>query len=343
MKIRTLICTAFAIQSFTSVAVAGSFEDCVSLTAVIDRKENEFASYAQTTMGDLSNIAALYVALGVPATSCSLEEGRIVLTSQSRATEQFTSASSPQKMPFLRAAEQYWRSWLCTIPGVTENSPYDTFRREITAYSGAALHVFELLPRKCPDGGLVLIPVSDSDGVVDSNRVKATDVGPQEATYKRRSNKRAGMDSTIAAQIRSHVASETNLYFSVFMGRIIFAGTTTSDASKQEILMYASYLPNVELVINEIRVSSLEAEDYSSIDRLIEQGFRDMAKKAGLEAGLIVPFAANQTLYLMGLVTEDEASKANNVAQALPGVLRLVPAFSIVTEAEIEAHMALIQ
>ena len=158
----------------SNLSYASTIEQCSELAATVDRKEREYFEYRSKKYGAQDNQVLILSILGLPESKCSQEDGRVVFTSAHRATAAFDNFNSEQKNALKWAAQQYWKVWLCTIPRVQQNSPYDTRRTRLFSNSGINFHSFELYPRMCPNGEPVALG-DDQKGPTGGNAPNASE------------------------------------------------------------------------------------------------------------------------------------------------------------------------
>lgn len=149
MKTIKSIAVIYFLLLFSSTTLAFQLSDCTDIAAVKDKKEIEFFGYLLQKFGSNNEVVVLHTLLGIPKSSCIEEGGRRVLVSASSVGTFFQSLRDDQKVLLFQASAKYWGRWLCTIPNVQQNSPYDTLRLKVLGPDGATLDEQELYPRRC--------------------------------------------------------------------------------------------------------------------------------------------------------------------------------------------------
>ena len=167
---------AFLLTLTSSFGHASTLSQCNELAITVDKKEKEYLQYRIQKYGEQDTQVLILSILGLPESTCSSEDGRIVLTSIHRAIAAFDEFNTEQKDALKWSAQQYWRVWLCTIPNVQRNSPYDTRRTRLLSSSGGNFHSFELYPRMCPNGEPVV--VDDKYQKPENSKTPSAEVPP---------------------------------------------------------------------------------------------------------------------------------------------------------------------
>ena len=118
--------------------------------------------------------------------------------------------------------------------------------------------------------------------------------------------------------------------------RLLITGEVASEGERKAAGQAAGRVENVRLVDNELAVAgntSISARSSDSvITAKVKAGFID-AKD--LQAQAIKVVTERGIVYLMGIVTEREASRATDMARTVAGVNKVVRVFEIVSEAEL--------
>lgn len=111
---------------------------------------------------------------------------------------------------------------------------------------------------------------------------------------------------------------------------VLLTGEVPDDASKAKIGKIAAEVDNVKRVQNElavVRPSTLgERSNDVYITTRVKTRFLSDGKKR-FSANHVKVFTEASTVYLMGLVSKEEAAAASEIAAATPGVKRVVKVF----------------
>ncbi len=119
---------------------------------------------------------------------------------------------------------------------------------------------------------------------------------------------------------------------------VLLTGEVPTEADRAKVEAAVAKVENVRAVVNELAVmpnSSLsERSNDTVITGKVKAAFVDTK---GLQVASMKVITERGVVYLMGRVTETEATLAGNVARAVGGVQKVVKVFEIITPAELAA------
>lgn len=116
----------------------------------------------------------------------------------------------------------------------------------------------------------------------------------------------------------------------------LLTGFAPDAATRSEAASILSRIENVRSVLNEVSVAPVPGVSAYASDAWITTRVKAALVDAkDLHAIAIKVFTEAKVVYLMGIVTEREASHAAAVASKVPNVIRVVRAFEIISEAEL--------
>lgn len=111
-------------------------------------------------------------------------------------------------------------------------------------------------------------------------------------------------------------------------GILLMTGEVTDEATKQILVSKYSNIRGVRQVVDETFVDNKTPFLKRSNDVWIANKVKSrMVIKTGLDANRVKVVTTRGTVYLMGIVTQDEADKATEIAQKTRGVKRVVKVF----------------
>lgn len=117
---------------------------------------------------------------------------------------------------------------------------------------------------------------------------------------------------------------------------LLLTGEVPSETDRKAVEQVASRIENVRAVQNELAVLGNSAlsqrTNDSAITTKVKAAFVD-AKD--LQSHALKVVTERGVVYLMGLVTEREATRAAEVARVVPGVQRVIRVFEVISEAEL--------
>jgi osmotically-inducible protein OsmY len=119
---------------------------------------------------------------------------------------------------------------------------------------------------------------------------------------------------------------------------VLITGEVPTEADKAAVERAVAGVENVRSVVNELAVSGNASLSMRSQDSVLEAKVKaSFVDAKDLQANAFRIVAERGNIYLMGRVTEREASRAADVARSVPGVLKVVRVFEMLTEAELAA------
>ncbi|WP_455201900.1 BON domain-containing protein [Kaarinaea lacus] len=118
-----------------------------------------------------------------------------------------------------------------------------------------------------------------------------------------------------------------------YNGIVLVTGETLTEELRQQVIDLIRNLPDVKRVHNELVVDNLTSFESRSSDTWITSKVKSqMLSTKELKSTLVKVVTENDTVYLMGIVTEKEANMAVEVARNVNGVKRVVKIFEIIPE-----------
>ncbi len=117
---------------------------------------------------------------------------------------------------------------------------------------------------------------------------------------------------------------------------VLLTGTVLAEADKAAVEREAASIENVKSVVNEVAVGTAASFGNRSNDTLLTSKDKAIfvdAKDVQVNAYKVV--TERGIVYLLGRVTEREASRASDIARGVSGVQKVVRVFEIVSEAEL--------
>ena len=119
-----------------------------------------------------------------------------------------------------------------------------------------------------------------------------------------------------------------NISATVFNGVALLSGQANTAAAKAEAGKIAGQLRHVAKVHNEIEVAGPTSTLVRTNDALLKGKIKlKMTANGSTDAGRIKVVVENGVVYLMGLLTRDEAKAAVTLTQEVFGVQKIVQAF----------------
>ncbi len=118
--------------------------------------------------------------------------------------------------------------------------------------------------------------------------------------------------------------------------QVLLTGEVATEADKVAMEQAVGRIDNVRTVFNELGVTGISSLNSRSADALLTSKVKaSLVDAKDILANVFKVVTERGTVYLMGRVTEREAARATDVAQRVPGVVKVVRLFDILTEAEL--------
>ncbi|MBL8329160.1 MAG: BON domain-containing protein [Rubrivivax sp.] len=141
-----------------------------------------------------------------------------------------------------------------------------------------------------------------------------------------------------AARIRTAVNERGHINVTSYNRTVLISGEAATEADRATIEQTVRAVENVRSVVNETAVMGSSSMTSRSNDALISTRVKAAFVDAkDVQANAFKVVAERGTVFLMGRVTEREAARATEVARGIPGVLKVVRVFEMLTEAELAA------
>jgi osmotically-inducible protein OsmY len=139
-----------------------------------------------------------------------------------------------------------------------------------------------------------------------------------------------------ANRLREAIGDRGHFNITSYNRAVLITGEAATEADRTAVEQAVGKVENLRSVLNETAVmgsSSLTSRSSDTfISGRVKAAFVD-AKDMHANAFKVV--TERGVVYLMGRVTEREATRATDIARGIPGVLKVVRVFEVLTEAEL--------
>jgi osmotically-inducible protein OsmY len=167
-------------------------------------------------------------------------------------------------------------------------------------------------------------------------------VGGSMMAVDRRSTGAQVDDQTIelraATAVSAALGDRGHVNVSSYNRVLLVTGEVPTEADRAKVEAVAAKVENVRAVLNELAVmpntSLVDRSNDTAITGKVKAAFVDTK---GLQVASIKVVTERGVVFMMGRVTEAEATLAANVARAVGGVQKVVKVFEIITPAELAA------
>jgi osmotically-inducible protein OsmY len=139
-----------------------------------------------------------------------------------------------------------------------------------------------------------------------------------------------------SARVRDALGEKAHVNVTSFNRQVLLTGEVATDRDRQIVLGLVEKVENVRSVVNELAVMPITTLSARSNDLLITAKVKgSLVDSRDLFANAFKVVTERGTVYLMGRVTQREASSATNVIRNVNGVTKVVRLFDIITEDEL--------
>jgi osmotically-inducible protein OsmY len=137
-------------------------------------------------------------------------------------------------------------------------------------------------------------------------------------------------------RIREAVADRGHINTTSFNRMVLITGEVASDADRVAVEQAIARIENVRSTVNDLAVMEPTSLAQRSADTILTSKVKATFVDAkDLQSQAIKVVTERGTVYLLGRVTEREASRAAELARSISGVQKVVRVFEILTEAEL--------
>jgi osmotically-inducible protein OsmY len=147
-----------------------------------------------------------------------------------------------------------------------------------------------------------------------------------------------GIEMRSASAIKENFGSNVHANITSYNRQVLITGEVPNASERQKIEQLIGRVENVRTVVNELAVGPASSVTERSSDALISARVKAaMVDSEDVFASIYKVVTERGTVYLMGRVTQREASRATDIARGVSGVKRVVRVFEYLTDAELQA------
>jgi osmotically-inducible protein OsmY len=141
-----------------------------------------------------------------------------------------------------------------------------------------------------------------------------------------------GLELKAAQRIRATVGERSHVSVNSYNRQVLLTGEVYNEADKAAIEQAVSRVDGVRSVVNDLTVGWPSSTSERSRDLVLTAKVKaTLVDAAGLSANAFHVVTEREVVYLMGRVTEEEATRAVDLARAVPGVAKVVRLVEILT------------
>jgi osmotically-inducible protein OsmY len=146
-----------------------------------------------------------------------------------------------------------------------------------------------------------------------------------------------GIELRSANRIREAFLERVHINATSYNRQVLLTGEVPSEADKVRAQEVVSRVENVRSIVNELAVLGNSTLTARSSDALVTGRVKAaMVDAKDLYANAFKVVTERGTTYLLGRVTQREATRATDIARTTPGVQRVVRVLEIISEEELQ-------
>jgi len=139
-------------------------------------------------------------------------------------------------------------------------------------------------------------------------------------------------------RIRSTVGERSHVNVTSYQRQVLLTGEVYNEADKTAIEAAIGKIDGVKSVVNDLGVMWPSSTSERSRDLLLVGKVKaTFVDAAGLASNAFTVVAERGVVYLMGRVTEEEATRAIHLARAVPGVVKVVRLVDVITPEQLKS------
>jgi osmotically-inducible protein OsmY len=143
-----------------------------------------------------------------------------------------------------------------------------------------------------------------------------------------------------SGRVREALGDRVHVVVTSFNRQVLLTGEVPDQVTRETVEQIVRKVDNVSGVINELGIEIISSLSQRSNDLLIATKVRaTLIDASDVSAGAFKVQTERGTVYMMGRVTAREAERATNLVRSISGVQRVVRAFDIVTEEDLQRMM----
>lgn len=151
------------------------------------------------------------------------------------------------------------------------------------------------------------------------------------------------MEKRIHYEISQAIPNNLHLTVTSYNRRILLTGEVGSESDKLTAQCVAQNSLEVSSVVNELMVGPVSSVTQRMSDSTLAGKVRtQLITTSGVSLNQMKVTVDRGIVYLMGLVTQEEAQKAADIASRVPGTKSVVTAFEVLSTREVQERLKLL-
>lgn len=145
-----------------------------------------------------------------------------------------------------------------------------------------------------------------------------------------------GIEFKAGARLREQFGSRIHVNVNSYNRVALLTGEVPSEADRAAVERTVAQVENVNRVLNELAIAGSSSLTSRSNDVALASKIKlSLIDARDLISNAFYVVVERGTVYLMGRVTEREASRASEIARGVSGVQKVVRAFEVISEEEL--------
>lgn len=145
-----------------------------------------------------------------------------------------------------------------------------------------------------------------------------------------------GIELRAAARIRETLGDRVHVNITSYNRQALLTGEVSNAQDRQSVEQIVSQVENVRSVVNDLAVMTPSTLSQRSNDTFITGKVRaSLVDARDISANAFKVVTERNVVYLMGRVSQREATRATEIARGVSGVSKVVRVFEIVSEEEL--------
>lgn len=137
-------------------------------------------------------------------------------------------------------------------------------------------------------------------------------------------------------RIRETVGERGHISATSYNRQVLLTGEVASEADRTAVEQSIGRIEGVRSIVNELAVMGVSSMTARSNDTILTSKVKaSFIDAKDLHASAVKVVTERGVVYLMGRVTEREATRASDIARGVAGVQKVVRVFEVVSEAEL--------
>ena len=141
-------------------------------------------------------------------------------------------------------------------------------------------------------------------------------------------------DNSIEAKLKYQYSNypNANIYVNSYNGKVLLTGQVPDAATRESAEFAAKVLPGVTQIQDYLDMRLPQSFSATSTDAYTTTQVRaKLLKVPGIDSNSVKVVTTNDVVYLLGVVTQDQAKQASTAAASISGVKKVITLFQYIT------------